>query len=105
MKLNGHVNFMTDCNSCEIAVAYNDPLHIRSLLGMVGGSLRDVQAMAGHASLTPISRYIEAAGDGQAKVGQCVDRQARLHCRKKRKAEGKGRPKAFALNRCMAVPS
>jgi integrase/recombinase XerD len=35
---------------------------------LVGGSLRDVQAMAGHASLTTTSRYIESDSDAQRKL-------------------------------------
>ena len=35
---------------------------------LVGGSLRDVKAMAGHASLTTTSRYIEIDSDAQRKL-------------------------------------
>ncbi len=35
---------------------------------LVGGSLRDVQAMAGHSSLTTTSRYIESDSDAQKKL-------------------------------------
>jgi integrase/recombinase XerD len=35
---------------------------------LVGGSLRDVQALAGHASLTTTSRYIETDAEAQAKL-------------------------------------
>jgi integrase/recombinase XerD len=35
---------------------------------LVGGSLRDVQALAGHASLTTTSRYIEADSEAQQKL-------------------------------------
>jgi integrase len=39
---------------------------------LVGGSLRDVQALAGHASLTTTSRYIEADGNAQARLVNIV---------------------------------
>jgi integrase len=39
---------------------------------LVGGSLRDVQALAGHASLTTTSRYIEMDGEAQAKLVNLV---------------------------------
>ena len=39
---------------------------------LVGGSLRDVQALAGHASLTTTSRYIETDGEAQAKLVNIV---------------------------------
>ena len=35
---------------------------------LVGGSLRDVQALAGHASLTTTSRYIETDAEAQSKL-------------------------------------
>jgi hypothetical protein len=35
---------------------------------LVGGSPRDVQAMAGHASLTTTSRYIEADSEAHKKL-------------------------------------
>jgi integrase/recombinase XerD len=37
-------------------------------VSLVGGSLRDVQALAGHASLTTTSRYIEMDAEAQAKL-------------------------------------
>ena len=37
-------------------------------VSLVGGSLRDVQALAGHASLTTTSRYIEADVKAQRKL-------------------------------------
>ena len=37
-------------------------------ISLVGGSLRDVQALAGHASLTTTSRYIEMDAEAQAKL-------------------------------------
>jgi|SRR5438477_452820 len=37
-------------------------------VSLVGGSLRDVQALAGHASLTTTSRYIEADVEAQRKL-------------------------------------
>jgi integrase/recombinase XerD len=37
-------------------------------VSLVGGSLRDVQALAGHASLTTTSRYIETDAAAQAKL-------------------------------------
>ncbi len=39
---------------------------------LVGGSLRDVQALAGHASLTTTSRYIEGDAEAQAKLVDMV---------------------------------
>jgi integrase/recombinase XerD len=39
---------------------------------LVGGSLRDVQALAGHASLTTTSRYIEADSEAQARLVNIV---------------------------------
>jgi integrase len=41
-------------------------------VGLVGGSLRDVQALAGHASLTTTSRYIEMDAEAQAKLVNIV---------------------------------
>ena len=37
-----------------------------------GGSQRDVQALAGHSSLTTTSRYIEVDGEAQAKLVNIV---------------------------------
>jgi integrase/recombinase XerD len=39
---------------------------------LVGGSLRDVQALAGHASLTTTSRYIEIDAEAQSKLVNMV---------------------------------
>jgi integrase/recombinase XerD len=39
---------------------------------LVGGSLRDVQALAGHASLTTTSRYIETHVEAQQKLVNIV---------------------------------
>jgi integrase/recombinase XerD len=47
-------------------------LYHTSSPSFVGGSLRDVQALAGHASLTTTSRYIEADGEAQAKLVNIV---------------------------------
>jgi integrase len=41
-------------------------------VSLVGGSLRDVQALAGHASLTTTSRYIETDGEAQSKLVNLV---------------------------------
>ena len=41
-------------------------------VSLVGGSLRDVQALAGHASLTTTSRYIEIDAEAQAKLVNMV---------------------------------
>jgi integrase/recombinase XerD len=41
-------------------------------VGLVGGSLRDVQALAGHASLTTTSRYIEMDAEAQSKLVNMV---------------------------------
>ncbi len=37
-------------------------------ISTVGGSLRDVQALAGHSSLTTTQRYIEVNGDAKRRV-------------------------------------
>jgi integrase/recombinase XerD len=37
-------------------------------ISMVGGSLRDVQALAGHSSLSTTQRYIEINADAKRKV-------------------------------------
>jgi integrase/recombinase XerD len=39
---------------------------------LVGGSLRDVQALAGHASLSTTSRYIETDNEAQQKLVNIV---------------------------------
>jgi integrase/recombinase XerD len=41
-------------------------------VSLVGGSLRDVQALAGHASLTTTSRYIEMDAEAQSKLVNMV---------------------------------
>ena len=41
-------------------------------VSLVGGSLRDVQALAGHASLTTTSRYIETDAAAQSKLVNMV---------------------------------
>ena len=41
-------------------------------VSLVGGSLRDVQALAGHASLTTTSRYIETNAAAQSKLVNLV---------------------------------
>lgn len=41
-------------------------------VSLVGGSLRDVQALAGHASLTTTSRYIETDAEAQTKLVNLV---------------------------------
>ena len=41
-------------------------------VGLVGGSLRDVQALAGHASLTTTSRYIETDAEAQSRLVEMV---------------------------------
>ena len=41
-------------------------------VSLVGGSLRDVQALAGHASLTTTSRYIEMDAEAQSKLVNIV---------------------------------
>ena len=41
-------------------------------ISSVGGSLRDVQALAGHSSLAVTQRYIEGDGDARAKVVELV---------------------------------
>ena len=41
-------------------------------IGTVGGSLRDVQMLAGHSSLAVTQRYIEGDGEARAKVVELV---------------------------------
>ena len=41
-------------------------------VGLCGKSLRDVQALAGYASLTTTARYIETDGEAQAKLVNLV---------------------------------
>ena len=41
-------------------------------ISTVGGSLRDVQALAGHSSLSVTQRYIEGDGAARAKVVELV---------------------------------
>ena len=41
-------------------------------ISSVGGSLRDVQMLAGHASLAVTQRYIEGDGEARAKVVELV---------------------------------
>ena len=41
-------------------------------ISSVGGSLRDVQALAGHSSLAVTQRYIEGDGAARAKVVELV---------------------------------
>lgn len=41
-------------------------------IGAVGGSLRDVQMLAGHSALTTTQRYIEAEADAQRRVVELV---------------------------------
>ena len=41
-------------------------------ISTVGGSLRDVQALAGHANLATTQRYIEADAEAQQRIVQLV---------------------------------
>ena len=51
---------MTDCTNAARKIS------------SVGGSLRDVQALAGHSSLAVTQRYIEGDGEARAKVVELV---------------------------------
>jgi len=41
-------------------------------ISTVGGSLRDVQLLAGHSNLTTTQRYIEANGDAQRRIVEAI---------------------------------
>ena len=41
-------------------------------IGSVGGSLRDVQMLAGHSSLAVTQRYIEGDGEARMKLVDCI---------------------------------
>ncbi len=41
-------------------------------ISTVGGSLRDVQALAGHSSLTTTQRYIEVNGEAKRRVVEVI---------------------------------
>ena len=41
-------------------------------ISTVGGSLRDVQMLAGHSNLSTTQRYIEANGDAQRKIVEVI---------------------------------
>jgi hypothetical protein len=41
-------------------------------ISTVGGSLRDIQALAGHSNLSTTQRYIESHGEAQRKIVELV---------------------------------
>ena len=57
---------MIGCSSHSGRKKFSDPCARK--ISEVGGSLRDVQQLAGHASLSTTARYIESDADAQRKV-------------------------------------
>jgi hypothetical protein len=56
----------------RLVFAYNDITNAARTISTVGGSLRDVQILAGHSTLSTNQRYIEADAEAQRRVVDLV---------------------------------